>query len=378
MSCVENDQRIRRLGIFVFYDASGIVDGYVQELLWGIQSGLDRLVIIVNGIVTDTSKHRLEKYSDDIFIRENKGFDAGGYKDAFEYFLAEEDWNLWEEVVLFNDTFYGPILPWEQVFEKMAKEKADFWGLSRYPGKTSDSDDIDFPSHIQSYFLVCRKRLVLSPSFWLFWNTLEYPAKRSDATKNYEVRFTTYFEEKGFCWKAYTDVCGKRIDLNHGGSPYMYYACELIRELRFPIVKRNALTITNFIKAKEALDYIEENTDYNVELIYRHLNRLSKEEHLKAFNPLKLELFYQAHNRVYIYGHGEYGKNVAAFFDYMGWKYEGFLVSVKNEPDKNIHTFHDVKFSNNDGIVLALGPRAYKEVYPVIKKKLDASQLFLG
>lgn len=375
---MENEHRTKRLGIFTFYDESGIVDGYVQELLLGMLSELDKLVIIVNGTITDTSKQILEKYSYDVFVRENVGFDAGGYKDAFTKFLTDEDWEQWEEVVLFNDTFYGPIFPWGQIFEKMEREEVDFWGLSRFPGRDSCIGDAFYPSHVQSYFLVCRKRLIRSPLFMQFWNELEYPMERSDATKNYEVRFTKYFEEKGFCWKVYTDICEKHFDMNHGGSPYIYYAYELLSELRFPVIKRNALTITNFIRAKQALDYIEENTTYDVKLIYSHLNRLAKENRIKSFSPLKLELFYRTHSRIFIYGHGEYGINVAAYFEYRGWKYEGFLVSVKNEQAMEVFAYHDMEFAIDDGIILALGKKAYEEVFSVVEEELAASQLFLG
>ena len=36
-----------------------------------------------------------------------------------------------------------------------------------------------------------------------------------------------------------------------------------------------------------------------------------------------------------------------------------------------------MKFSRDDGIILALGRKAYQEVFPVVKKDLQMSQLFL-
>lgn len=367
---MEGNCRTDRLGIFIFYDASGIADEYVQVLLRGIRPELDKLVIVVNGTITDASKHKLEKYADKIFVRKNIGFDAGGYKDALISYLSGEEWNQWDEVVLFNDTFYGPIHPWKQIFQQMKDEEVDFWGLSRYV------KDGDYPDHIQSYFLVCRKKMVLHPAFWHFWNTLDYPGDRSDATRNYEIRFTTYFGDKGFCWKAYTDVSKEKINMSHGGSPYMYYAYELLSKSRFPIIKRNALSITNFIRARQALDYVENHTDYKIDLICRHLERLAKENRIKSFNPLQLKLFYQTHDRIFIYGHGEYGKNVAAYFEYQGWSYDGFVVSVKSEPNIEVFAFSEVKFSKDDGIILALGRKAYEEVVSVVREKLTADQLF--
>lgn len=366
---MQDRYRTGRMGIFVFYDASGIVDGYVLELLSGITSVLDRLVIIVNGIIDIKSRQKLGKFSREIFVRENIGFDAGAYKDAFTKFLAAENWGKWDEIVLLNDTFYAPIHPWEYIFEKTEKEETDFWGLSRYLGN-------DYPSHIQSYFLVCRKNLICHPSFRSFWEMLEYPSGRSEATKNFEVKFTVFFEEKGFLWKAYMDVCENRIVMERGGSPYMHYAYELLRELQFPVLKRNTLAVTNFIRAKKALDYVQNETAYDVELIYRHLGRLAAEKQIKSPNPLELEDFCRSHGRVFIYGHGEFGRNVAAFMEYKGWDYEGFLVSVKSDEEEDTYAYHEVDFTEDDGIILALGYQAWKEVYFSIKDDFAEGQLF--
>ena len=370
--------KVKRLGIFVFYDTSGIVDAYVQELLQSLLQELDKLVIAVNGRITDDSKRKLEKYSESIFIRENRGFDAGGYKEIFLKFMANENWELWDEIVLFNDTFYGPIASWNFVFEKMGKEKnLDFWGLSRYEGDFSCNKGGGYPSHIQSYFLVCRKRLILSPYFRKFWNSFDYTINRGEATEQFEIRFTTYFSEKGFLGKAYMDVCDKHIDMEPGCIPYICYPYELLSELQFPIIKRQAITIDNFKKARRALAYIEKNTEYDTSLIFRHLMRLAQENRITLFNPLHLEVFCKSHKRIFIYGHGKIGTNLAEFLDYKGWNYEGFLVSEKTDQEPDVFVYHDIKFSKDDGIIVALGEKAYKEVYPVVKRDLAINQLFL-
>lgn len=375
---MKNVREIKRLGIFVFYDASGIVDQYVQKLLESLLPELDKLVIVVNGKIADESRRKLETYSGSIFIRKNRGFDAGGYKEVFLSFMADEDWQRWDEILLFNDTFYGPVFSWDTVFERMQREEQlDFWGLSRYEGDIIINERVGHPGHIQSYFLVCRKRLILSSFFWEFWNSFDYTISRREATEKFEVRFTTYFSEKGFRCKAYMDVCDRHIDMGPGCIPYICYPYELLSELQFPVIKRTAITLDNFIKAKQALEYIEENTEYDTDLIYRHLTRLAQEDRILLFNPLQLEAFCSAHKRIYIYGHGKIGKNIADFFKYRGWKYEGFLVSEKSDRETETLTYRDVEFTIDDGIILALNRKAYQEVYPVVKNDLDISQLFL-
>lgn len=372
-------RKVRRLGIFVFYDMSGIVDLYVLELLKSLLPELNKLVIVVNGKITDNCKQVLEKYSNNIFIRENKGFDAGAYKEFFLNFMPSEDLEEWDEVLLFNDTFYGPLVPWNVVFKRMEKEEdLDFWGLSRYDGDSFSNKRSTYPSHIQSYFLVCRKRLLSNPCFLKFWNGFDYTINRREATEQFEIRFSVYFTEKGFIGKAYTDVCDKNIEMEPGCISYIDYPYELLSKLKFPVIKKQAITVDNFKKARKALDYIEKNTNYDMNLIYKHLTRLAQENRIVAlFNPIHLEMFCIEHKRIFIYGHGKIGTNLAEFFDYKGWNFEGFLVSEKSEQKKDAFCYYNMKFSRDDGIILALGRRAYQEVFPVVKKDLQMSQLFL-
>ncbi len=368
---------MKRLGIFVFYDASGIVDSYVQELLGSLLPKLDKLAIVVNGKITDESRRKLAVYAGSIFTRENRGFDAGAYKKVFLEFMADEDWRQWDEILLFNDTFYGPVFSWDIVFEKMrGKKEVDFWGLSRYEGDINCNEKGRHPSHIQSYFLVCRKRLVSSPFFREFWNSFDDTINRDEATEQFEVRFTTYFEEKGFCGRAYMDICDQQIDMEPGCNPYICYPYELLSELQFPVIKRTAITLNKFMKAGRALDYIEKNTDYNTDLIYEHLTRLMQEGNIAPLRLLQLRMFYDTHERIFIYGHGKLGKNLADFFDMTGWKYEGFIVSEKSDQETEDFVYRDMKFSLDDGIVLALGESAFGEVFPVVENDLDKRQLF--
>ena len=373
---MERRYDIKRLGIFVFYDAVGKVDLYVEKLLQSILPELNKLVIVVNGKLLNEEKQKLKKYSSSIFIRENIGFDAGAYKDAFLFFLSDEDWEQWNEVVLFNDTFYGPIFPWNRVWRRMSGEKkASFWGLSRY--LKSNEKKCDYPNHIQSYFLVCRRELILSRYFWDFWKKLEYPMSRLEATENFEIYFSTYFEEKGFESIAYIDVCEAAKQFTSKGSLYYEKAYELLNTLQFPIVKRKALSVVNSIEAQQTLVYINEQTDYDIKFICVHLKRLAEENRIGLFNPIRLKHFYSTHKKIYIFGYGKYGKNVAAYFDYRNWIYEGFIVSEKHDDDPQIFCYSNVKFECTDGIILALGQKALNEVYPKVSQNLEPGQLFL-
>lgn len=369
-------KNINRMGVFIFYDVSGVVDQYVNVLLDSMHTILQKLVIIVNGRIRDEEYPKLEKYSQDIFIRENVGFDAGGYKDAFTEFLSPQELMHYDEIVLFNDTFYGPLYSWIDVFNIMEKEQIDFWGLSRHPGGETQGEII--VQHIQSFFLVCRKSLFESENWKKFWNCLEYPENVREAISNFEIRFSEYFTQNGFECKAFTDL--QSISFEYDTNPYLKYSYELIKYARFPIIKKKVFSLRYFLGAKQSLDYIADETNYDVNLIYLNLKRLRGEGVINIFDPFneaELNKFYNRHKNIFIYGHGYYGQGIEMYFRYKNWKYRGFLVTQKNENDDNVYAYDEIELYEDDGVILALGKKALEEVYPIISRHLKISQLLM-
>lgn len=367
----------KRIGIFVLYDEKGIVDDYVEVLLKGMQTVLQELIIVVNGFITDVGFQRLRKITHKIYIRENIGYDGGAYKDVFIDFLPEEELEQWDEVVMFNDTFYGSFFPWSETFERMEKELVDYWGLSRFPKGNYFTTGKEIPEHIQGYFLVCRRSLFLSEAWRKFWIRLEYPKTYQEAIENFEIYFTQYFSGKGYRNKVLTDDEGGCIGC--GENPTMWCFNDLICNYRFPIIKRKVFCMVHLDAVKNTIDYIRENTDYNINLITKHLRRLYKENRIQPlmpFEPEKLYLFYRKYKRIYIYGHGVYGKGIARYFEYKNWKYDGFIVSENKENNENLLIYQEMKFDTEDGVILALGKSAFQEVYPIVKKDLDEKQIY--
>lgn len=373
----EETNTCRRIGIFVLYDEMGIVDEYVEVLLKSLMNVPQELVVIVNGDITENGYHRLRKITHKIYIRKNLGYDGGAYKDAFTKFLINEDMEKWDEFVLFNDTFYGPFHSWKDIFWEMKDHNIDFWGLSRFPKGNYFPDGKEIPEHVQGYFLVCRKPLFLSDDWKEFWMELRYPMTYQEAVENFEIYFTQYFSGKGYKNKAYTD--SKVGDIAYRENPTMWYFDDLICNACFPVIKRKVFCLIHLDAVKKTIDYIRDNTNYDINLITMHLERLYRENRIHPLAPFESEeltLFYKRHERIFIYGHGVYGKGIARYFEYKKWKYDGFIVSENKENNEGLLVYQEMEFDAEDGIILALGKSAFQEVYPVVKKDLGEGQLY--
>ena len=120
----------KRLGLFLFFDRDGIVDDYVLFLLKELRSVLTELIVIVNGSVNEAGFQALDAVADSVVIRENEGFDAGAWREGILTIAGKDKIRTFDELILTNDSYFGPFIPFSTVFERMERQKVDFWGLS--------------------------------------------------------------------------------------------------------------------------------------------------------------------------------------------------------------------------------------------------------
>lgn len=269
---------MRRLALFSFYSRSGIAGSYACYYLEQLSKIADT-VCIVNGRLLPGAREKLERSGCTVFSRENKGFDFGAWK---EFLLSKDSdfFRQYDEIILCNSSCYGPVYPFEKLFAEMESRRCDFWGLYRHPGLKDRKHNI--PSHIQSYFLVLKKKLFLDGCFREYFDKLSCAASWDDAVKE-ETTFTAYFEGKGFVSASYLgSVFSEYIE-----NPTVFMPKELL-ERKFPLVKRKCFTteysyinkISSSLQIKRLLSYIKCSTGYPADCIYEDLMQTSENSHL--------------------------------------------------------------------------------------------------
>ena len=94
------------------------------------------------------------------------------------------------------------------MFKTMEKKPFDFWGICA-------NDEFNY--HLQSYFLVFKKKVFSSSVFTDFLNSIKQEKNVSDIIFNYEVKFTQVLQSAGFS-------CGSFVQLstNDNEYPFMY------------------------------------------------------------------------------------------------------------------------------------------------------------
>lgn len=290
--------KIKRIAVYSLYDKDGIVDRYVEYFLNDLLENVERIIIICNGILKPQGRQTLKKYGD-IIVRENEGFDIWGYKTGLD-FIGWEQLRAYDEVVVCNNTMMGPIYPFKDMFFEMQTKNLDFWGITRHysiPFNAFGCCPYGYvPEHIQSNFVVFRSSLVQSYEFKNYWKNLPLLKTYYDAIGKHESYFTKFFGDKGFLWDTYvyTDDLKEITDY-----PLMNCTKELIQNRKCPIFKRRSffqpysylMYHTTGQAPMELYDYLQENTNYKVDMIWENLLRtcnqadLAKNLHLNYTLP---------------------------------------------------------------------------------------------
>lgn len=271
-----------RIGIMALYAEDGKIDEATVFLAQEVKLLVKDLFIIINGNPNKDSIQNISRVTSHVFIRNNKGYDCGAYKYALEYVVGWKKLEEYEELILLNDSCYGPIYSLEEVFINMSNKTYDFWGITEQQEiRRNKYSEKMIPYHIQSYFIVVRERMLKSRAFRGYWDNVKLTDIYELVVENFELTFTKFFNDRGFSSGAYIDsevFCKSKDEIR----AYVFFdSYRLIAECKCPMLKKKVflfpekeiLASNAGETARNTIDYIERNTQYNVGLIWKHLIR---------------------------------------------------------------------------------------------------------
>ena len=267
---------MKRAGIFLFYDPEGKVDDYILGCLGSLQQHMDYLLVVSNSPLDETNRKRLESVSSEVMERKNVGYDVGAYRDGLRH-LGWDHMGDYDELVLFNYTFFAPIHPWAGLFERTDKWDTDFWGITEHDEVRPHPflPKLVMPRHIQSHWIAVRSSLSTTKDWRTYWEDMPPIESYNDSIQWHESRFTGYFNALG-----YRHEVAYNVDDYPSANPVFDNANLLLQD-GCPILKRrnlfhNPLHLDRF--AIIGADMLEQArlAGYDTDLILSNLARTSK------------------------------------------------------------------------------------------------------
>lgn len=267
---------MKRAGIFLFYDPEGKVDDYILGCLGSLQQHMDYLLVVSNSPLDETNRKRLESVSSEVMERKNVGYDVGAYRDGLRH-LGWDHMGDYDELVLFNYTFFAPIHHWAGLFERTDKWDTDFWGITEHDEVRPHPflPKLVMPRHIQSHWIAVRASLSTTKDWRSYWEDMPPIESYNDSIQWHESRFTGYFNALG-----YRHEVAYNVDDYPSANPVFDNASLLLQD-GCPILKRrnlfhNPLHLDRF--AIIGADMLEQArlAGYDTDLILSNLARTSK------------------------------------------------------------------------------------------------------
>lgn len=178
-----------RLAVMAHYDPRGEIGPHVRRQALALGEAFDDVVVVTTAELTDSSRDWFRRRFR-LIERDNYGYDFFSYKTGLESVRLTD----YDDVVICNDTYVGPLTPYSEMLDQMADRPGDFWGLTA-------SERIS--PHLQSFFLCFRPWLVHSQTFQRFWHDMRPVSDRTRVIKSYEVGLSSTFVDAGFSWASY-------------------------------------------------------------------------------------------------------------------------------------------------------------------------------
>lgn len=280
---VHSTGRPKRIAIYVIYDKDGVLDSFRKYYLTELNKVVDYVLAVVCGILTPESRDELGKIVDRIYVRENKGLLAGAWVDGIAH-IGWDTLNQYDELFMLNDSFFGPFYPLGDMMDAMEKSDADFYGVMR---NFEDKNITNFFGHKLShghirgsicYFYIIKSQLLHSPEFKSYWSKLPTIKEDGDTYFYAEINFYDFVVDAGFKVDAYqTDkLKGYYFDNLTQNME------KLVRDDKIPFarikpfgsdVMYQALAMGYGKDPRATLKYIEEQTGYDVRMIWDYLLR---------------------------------------------------------------------------------------------------------
>lgn len=361
---------MHRLGILSIYDKDGIIDASLRWYIQELYNFVDTLIIVSNGDVKENEYQWLQEHCHRFVVRENKGYDAGAYKE-----VLESDCHLgeYDEVILSNDTFFGPFIPLGRIFEEVDDKPYDFWGLNRR--------HIPLYDFITSFFLVFRHKTIPAVVDY-FHEAISDDLSRDDVLILFEQGISNELKRKGFRMGSYSDIVA--VDI-YREPDY------LIKILKSPVMKKRCFEEGYYVKdnCRRALKYIKENLNYDISLIEDTVSHkyglilgedyVKLEETDKDYERIfyygasqkELELYLKSNPEVYLYGMGitasDFRKQYEDKVTVRGYIVSNTFYRDELKGKKNVIALGEVKDMTLP-IVVTLSKENSREVAPMLQR----------
>jgi len=162
------------------FDRLGVVRTQLLDYMRGFKENGRTVVFISNaGKLRPSAMTALQELCAVVIVRRNIGYDFGAWRDAIDFLELPRAGT--EEIILANDSVFGPLVPLGDTLRRLNYAQADIWGLT---------ESWQRRYHLQSFFLAFGPTVLRAEAFKKFWKSVRPVPMKSFVVHAYEVGVT--------------------------------------------------------------------------------------------------------------------------------------------------------------------------------------------
>jgi len=191
---------MNRTAIFAHYDKNNKIKDYVLYYLQELSKIANNIIFVSDCDLDNSQIDKIKNITRHIIAKNHNEYDFGSYKYGYIYAKENNLLNV-DELIFANDSCFGPLIPFEHIWDKMNKKECDYWGI------TENKTDVNF--HIQSYFMTFKENVFKSNVFNEFILSVKKEENKNKIIEKYEIGLTETLIKNNFKAETY---CSHLID----------------------------------------------------------------------------------------------------------------------------------------------------------------------
>lgn len=193
----------QRVAVFTSFSENGMLPAQVIPYLEGLKQVTSAIIVVCDNDFLPSEKDKLSRLATHVITGRHGEYDFGFYQSGAAWAQLTGLLHDADDLILCNDSCFGPIRSFEPMFKVMDARNHDFWSVT-------DSQEISY--HLQSYFLVFSRDVFQSTIFTDFLAGIKEQAHVQEKNKEYELGLTKVLIDTGFKAGA---LVGNQLQSHH-------------------------------------------------------------------------------------------------------------------------------------------------------------------
>lgn len=240
--------------------------GQEKFLINELKTIATEIYIVCNGV---QDGEILWEIDEDHFLKGEFKNRIEAYRSAYRYFEMHD--MKFDDLILCDNSFFGPFVSLLKILEVMNKKDVDCWMISKY-AKMFARDYKVIPAHVDSSFLYFTKKIVSKKLFIDFWSK---NITQDEIVE--EINLNHYLDEAGVKWTTYIEYSSLDSERTINNIEWLErLPYSMLNEYESPILKKscfvkNDYRYTNTNEVLKACEYIKERTKFDENIIWDYL-----------------------------------------------------------------------------------------------------------